>query len=83
MREIEVTDRSPFYLARAKAKREGRRQRNLRLYGATASEPHTIVETVDYEAMKASELLMHAKRRGLKATTKTRKADLIKLLSES
>ena len=72
MRDIEITESSSANLARAEAKRERRRQRNLRLCGDCVTA---------YARMTVSDLYNIAKGRGLKVTTKTRKGDLIELLS--
>jgi hypothetical protein len=68
----EVTDSSPFYLARAEAKRQRRIERNRKLFGQKGGV---------LDSMTVADLLAIAKKRGLKATTKTRKAELVEMLS--
>jgi hypothetical protein len=83
MREIEMTSSSPFNMARADLKRALRAERNM-TPGTTAYIPNTAPSSTNYaslESMTVAALLAQAKASGFKATTKTRKADLIKMLS--
>lgn len=69
----EVTASSDFYLKRAAVKRQRRIERNRRIFG-------TKVPLVDYDLLTVGALYEIAKGRGLKVTTKTRKAELIEML---
>lgn len=73
MREIPETPSSDFYRQRAEAKRQRRIDRNRRIAGQ--GEP-----VVDYNLLTVAALYELAKARGLKVTTKTRKAELLDML---
>lgn len=61
---------------RAEAKRQRRIERNRRL----ANQQPVVVDRASFESMTVTDLLALAKVSGLKATTKTRKADLVEML---